>query len=271
MTDDTHIVPPDGAHAPAPTPADVADHNSPTPTPGAGEDMHIHKPKPLHGVREVLGEIGIIVIGILIAIGLEQVVETFHWSHEVSNARATLHVEAAAANGVYRYRIAANACVERRLAFLEGVTEKAAAKQPVPKLGAVASNIDFALISSSWQAQRSSQVLTHFSDEELRGLGEYFYQLGTTEKLIGEEATSWRTLAILEGDPARLAPPDIANLRVALRTARDINRLIQHIAASQLDEARALGLPSDPIWRDRLKLACAPIELGAVERSAKAG
>jgi hypothetical protein len=236
-----------------------------------GEHMHIHKPKPLHGFRETLGEIGIIVIGILIAIGLEQVVETSHWSHEVEKARASLHAEAATANSVYRYRIAASPCVERRLAFLEDVTERAASKKPVPKLGEIASNLDFALISSSWQAQRASQVLTHFDDEELRGLGVFFYQLGTTEKLIGEEATSWRTLEILEGDPARLASPDIANVRVALRTARDINRLIQHIAESQLDEARTLGLPSDPIWRERLKLACAPIEQVNVAESASAG
>jgi hypothetical protein len=33
--------------------------------------MHIHKPKPLHGVREFLSEIGVIVVGVLIALGLD--------------------------------------------------------------------------------------------------------------------------------------------------------------------------------------------------------
>jgi hypothetical protein len=40
--------------------------------------MHIHKPKALHGWREFLGEIGVIVCGVLIAIALEQIVETLH-------------------------------------------------------------------------------------------------------------------------------------------------------------------------------------------------
>jgi hypothetical protein len=40
--------------------------------------MHIHKPKALHGWREFLGEIGVIVCGVLIAIALEQTVETLH-------------------------------------------------------------------------------------------------------------------------------------------------------------------------------------------------
>ena len=34
--------------------------------------MHFHLPKPLHGWREFLGEVGIIVIGVLIALGAEQ-------------------------------------------------------------------------------------------------------------------------------------------------------------------------------------------------------
>lgn len=38
--------------------------------------MEIHKPKAAHSWREFLVEIGTIVCGILIALGLEQVVET---------------------------------------------------------------------------------------------------------------------------------------------------------------------------------------------------
>lgn len=48
--------------------------------------MHIHKPKALRNVRDVLGEVGIIVVGIVIALALEQAVEWLHW-HQRSNAR----------------------------------------------------------------------------------------------------------------------------------------------------------------------------------------
>lgn len=36
--------------------------------------MHFHLPKPLHGWREFAGEVGIVVFGVLIALGAEQVV-----------------------------------------------------------------------------------------------------------------------------------------------------------------------------------------------------
>lgn len=35
--------------------------------------MHFHMPKPMHGWREFLGEVGIIVFGVLIALSAEQV------------------------------------------------------------------------------------------------------------------------------------------------------------------------------------------------------
>lgn len=43
----------------------------------------IHKVKPVHGWREFFGEVGIIVLGVVIALGLEQVAEFVHWQHKV--------------------------------------------------------------------------------------------------------------------------------------------------------------------------------------------
>ena len=37
--------------------------------------MHFHLPKPLHGWREFAGEVGIIVLGVGIALSAEQIVE----------------------------------------------------------------------------------------------------------------------------------------------------------------------------------------------------
>ena len=56
--------------------------------------MHFHLPKPLHGWREFAGEVGIIVIGVLIALGAEQAVEAVHWRHKVEAVKeAVRHAE----------------------------------------------------------------------------------------------------------------------------------------------------------------------------------
>src|SRR3569833_2969230 len=48
--------------------------------------MHFHLPKPLHGWREFVGEVGIIVTGVLIALGAEQAVEATHHRAQVDEA-----------------------------------------------------------------------------------------------------------------------------------------------------------------------------------------
>jgi hypothetical protein len=40
--------------------------------------MHVNLPKPLHGWRAFVGEVGIIVLGVLIALGAEQAVQSLH-------------------------------------------------------------------------------------------------------------------------------------------------------------------------------------------------
>jgi hypothetical protein len=55
--------------------------------------MEIHKPRPWHGARELAKEIGVIVIGVLIALGAEQVVRSLHERNEIREAREALHAE----------------------------------------------------------------------------------------------------------------------------------------------------------------------------------
>lgn len=56
--------------------------------------MHVHVPKPLHGWKAFSNEIFVIVIGVLIALGLEQVAENIHWKHKVAEGEERLREEA---------------------------------------------------------------------------------------------------------------------------------------------------------------------------------
>jgi hypothetical protein len=39
-------------------------------------------PAPLHGWREFAGEVGTIVLGVLLALGAQELVQSFHWRSE---------------------------------------------------------------------------------------------------------------------------------------------------------------------------------------------
>lgn len=55
--------------------------------------MHVHLPKPLHSWRALVGEVGIIVVGVLIALGAEQFVEAIHWHYKVQATEAAINTE----------------------------------------------------------------------------------------------------------------------------------------------------------------------------------
>jgi hypothetical protein len=81
--------------------------------------MHFRVPKPLHGWREFAGEVGIIVVGVLIALGAEQVVEMAHWRAEVREFRTAENAELAHNLAAFRYRLIQGNCVARRIEDLQ--------------------------------------------------------------------------------------------------------------------------------------------------------
>src|SRR3954452_10992549 len=99
--------------------------------------MHVHLPKPLRGWREFIGEVGVIVLGVLIAIGFEQIAEQVHWASEVRSARSALKSEMKQPDRVFAYRVAAQPCIARRLEQIDGLVERTAKHAQVPRVGSV--------------------------------------------------------------------------------------------------------------------------------------
>ena len=221
--------------------------------------MHLHLPKPLHGWRAFVGEVGIIVIGVLIALGAEQVVEQIRWENEVRTARAELKGEMRHSDGVFAFRIAAKPCVARRLDAIDALVERAAKHAPVPRVGRLIPDIGNALNDNIWETRRASQTLAHFGDDELSLLGLYYLQLGNIRFFIGEEARDWGVIEVIEGDPSRLGPEDIAGIRVAIQHARFDNRLIAAIGSDELVYSRSFGVAAPAADAARLKEICAPL------------
>ena len=67
--------------------------------------MEIHKPKPIHSWREFLSEVGIIVIGVAIALAGEQTVEALHNHSRAAEARASVRQEIARNLANMNYRL----------------------------------------------------------------------------------------------------------------------------------------------------------------------
>jgi hypothetical protein len=87
--------------------------------------MHFHLPKPLHGWRAFVGEVAIIVLGVLIALGAEQAVQTVEWRQKVDAAVGDMDNELGSGDGPEAYeRIALHDCVATHLDGLRASIEQ---------------------------------------------------------------------------------------------------------------------------------------------------
>lgn len=221
--------------------------------------MHVHLPKPLHGWREFAGEVGVIVLGVLIAIALEQLVEAIHWQAQVRDARGAIAEDMAQTNRAFAFRVAAHDCIAARLTKLNGIIERSARHQPVPHLGEVMPDIGNSLFQNAWQTSRASQTLSHFDRHSLRLYGSYYVDVDSVAGFIGHEADDLTVLNVLEGDPGRLGPSDISGLRVAIRHAMFDNDLIAGIAQDALNTSKSLGVDVPAANRARVAEVCRPL------------
>jgi len=221
--------------------------------------MQVHLPKPLHGWRQFGGEVGVIVLGVLIAIALGQIVDVIRWRAEVRDARAALTDDMAQSNRVFAYRVAAHDCVARRLDRLNDIIERSAKHQAVPALGEVFPDIGNALFKNAWETSRAAQTLTHFDRKTLRLYGSYYVQLDNIGVFMLREGEDWGVLRVLRGNPGRLDPIDIAGLRVAAMHASFENDIIAGIAADELENSKALGVAVPKADPRRLAEVCRPV------------
>ena len=207
----------------------------------AGGDMHIHKPKAPHGFREFAAEISVIVVGILIALTLEQGVEALH---EHSLAReAKVAIDAEMQDNVDRvaYRQRQQPCVDRRLREVTGLlTDWAAGKAPPAGLS-IGDPGDPPLVQQRWQANLNSGRFSRESAQEQGQQAAFYTQLAILQDMESREHYAWAELRTLELGPGVLRSDLRPNLVAALQSARTDASDIRQLGQDVLKTAKRAG------------------------------
>ena len=80
--------------------------------------MHIHLPKPLHGWRALLGEIGVVFVGIVLALGAESLLQDYHWHQQAEISEEAIKRELKDAGLVSYERLILQPCLHGQLSRL---------------------------------------------------------------------------------------------------------------------------------------------------------
>jgi hypothetical protein len=199
--------------------------------------MHVHLPKPLHGWRAFAGEVGIIVVGVLIALSAEQFVETMSWRSRVSEARADLRSELETDLAAAQERIQFAPCVARRMDLIDRMIDNPPAHRwkLLPGHAVVPIRV---WSSAEWDSALATGAVAHMRSEDRARYAQIYSLLAGLHPLLQDEFTTVTELYLLEhGGPLSEASQD--RLRADVARIRGYNGLIA-LASSELSRQLAV-------------------------------
>lgn len=174
--------------------------------------MHVHKPKPLHGWRELLTEMGVIIAGILIALALEQGVEAFRVHEAVGAERAALKAEVGALRASMQVRYELEPCFAARLAQVKAIITRHDTGKPLGIVGRVGRPLYPTMQRPTWELAVADQSLAHMSLAEKRRFMDAYNWVDIFDKVTTDERQAWRSLQALN-EASVLTPADWSQVR----------------------------------------------------------
>ena len=211
--------------------------------------MEIHKPKPMHNLREFLGEVAVIVLGIVIALTAEQIVQSMEWRHKVKLAEAQMRDEIGNDDGPQVFqRLALSPCVNDTLDTIRESVERdgprSALVEAIDRFRTPRHTWD----STAFQSAIASGVVAHESVEEV-GMLSYFYSfMPALERANEREFHDGATLRAISRIGGGLTETERSRVLESAEALRRDNAEILRLATLAKDAMRLLNVrPAD--WR----------------------
>ena len=230
--------------------------------------MHLHLPKPLHGWRAFVGEVGIIVLGVLIALGAEQVVESIHNRYLARQALDHIRAELAYDSAFAAERVAIGDCM--RASFTDLRQRLIASGDNWPGLqgrslsGASRVSATSALFASAppmssphrlwpvsaWSAATNSGVFNR-GQKRFFNYAALYAMVEWLGRLQDHEISDYTKLTPFDV-PQKLDPSARLELLRDLGAVDSDNADVERLASVFVTAARKNGIPPDPVWLERV-------------------
>lgn len=230
--------------------------------------MEIHKPHAAKTWKEFCIELGTIVIGILIALGLEQMVEGFHDRSRVAQARENIRSEIADNLGLIASRDRTNGCISRRLDEVD-VLIRASAAGALPQ-GPIWIGTPFlaAMADSQYTSATQSGAVSLMPNQEQSGYARIYAQFEQYHQHELSEEAAWADLRTLSNHPAN-SPVLDWQLRSAMQRARTMRFRMESGEYSLRRDTSRLGITPNGLRPFKQQSVCVPLDTPRAEAEEK--
>lgn len=204
--------------------------------------MHIHAPKVPKGLGEFLSEIAIIVVGVLIALAGEQVVETFEWSHRVHEAESAMRAELSLNNRDAYYRLATRPCALAKLDEIQAALVASRDRgEPVTQITPYLRPLR-PWLSDEWGNARALQIASHIPNDSLTLWSQAYFWPEVLRETQPRERDAMSDLNTLSINAGRLEPAERDRLFHALAKTREFLKLMDGAAWLMLRATTRAGV-----------------------------
>ena len=203
--------------------------------------MRLRMPKPLHGWREFAGEVGIIVLGVLIALAVEQAASAVHDNASRREAREAVYSEINQTLSYMMARMETQPCVERRLKEIGLILANARAGPLSPQPKWIGQPAIWINSDERWQAATGSGRVSLFSPDEQSRLASIYVATKQFVDSEQREQAAWAQLRGLESWTGPLGAGGRVHFISALQAARLELWETYTIAQIAFQRAKVLG------------------------------
>jgi hypothetical protein len=182
------------------------------------------KLRPPNGWSAVAWELAIVTLGVVIALGAQEVAQSLHWSREVRETRKALDAELARDLAAFEYRLKQRKCIGDRLTELNRWAESFREGAPI-KLKAPTPNLPgFNVRTAVWQLT-DGEIAARIPLEARLNYAWLYDALKSFDELKQQEGDAWETVTQYE-DSTRLSESDLRAIKRALGNADGINTVL---------------------------------------------
>lgn len=211
--------------------------------------------------RSLVGEFLVVMLGVLVALALEQWLSDWQEAVRADDTVAAMHEELRDFAVVSRLRQATTTCAATRLSELE---THLAHEDPMPAIEAVGRTPYLFSSRSGWRGGASELLSRHQGPQRALVYGEIYQGMEEFAALAQIEQAHWARLQTLETAESVQDPARRWRLREDISGARNANLLLTAIAGQMLERIAALEIETDaePLPVDMQQRAvCQPLEL----------
>jgi len=203
--------------------------------------------KPLHGWRAFFGEVGVVVLGVVLALAAQQVAEEVQNQADERAFRETIDHEMGLNLFFYEVRARQFACDAKHVEELRAWLDRARSGESVPPIHREAPNI-ITPYRSAWDT-RDTEVFNHLPANVRQKYAEFYDELANNWAIMKNEDDDWSRLTPYV-EPGVITLADRRAIRPIIGSIRGWNELLQANIPISRKIADTLGVK--PVRPDNL-------------------